>query len=75
MPTRNTPWPAGTPCWIDYGASEVDPADALDTPQHLALLQEALGHYASQLTVDGSDVVHVGGQRQPIQTRFTVRRP
>lgn len=56
-------------------ASEVDPGDALDTPQHLALLQEALGHYASQLTVDGSDVVHVGGQRQPIQTRFTVRRP
>ena len=56
-------------------ASEVDPGDALDTPQHLALLQEALGHYASQLTVDGSDVVHVGGQRQPIQSRFTVRRP
>ncbi|SNS64663.1 hypothetical protein SAMN06893096_10647 [Geodermatophilus pulveris] len=26
MPTRNTPWPAGTPCWIDYGASDVDAA-------------------------------------------------
>src|SRR3712207_8905914 len=26
MPTRNTPWPAGTPCWIDYGASEIDAA-------------------------------------------------
>ncbi|MGY1635585.1 VOC family protein [Geodermatophilus sp. SYSU D00742] len=26
MPTRNTPWPAGTPCWIDYGASDVDGA-------------------------------------------------
>ena len=26
MPNRNTPWPAGTPCWIDYGASEIDAA-------------------------------------------------
>ncbi|MFW3170066.1 VOC family protein [Geodermatophilus sp. CPCC 206100] len=26
MPTRNTPWPAGTPCWVDYGASDVDAA-------------------------------------------------
>ncbi len=24
MPTRNTPWPNGTPCWIDYGASDLD---------------------------------------------------
>ncbi|MGY1795425.1 VOC family protein [Geodermatophilus sp. SYSU D00525] len=26
MPTRNAPWPDGTPCWVDYGA--VDPAAA-----------------------------------------------
>jgi uncharacterized protein len=26
MPTRDTPWPAGTPCWVDYGASDVDAA-------------------------------------------------
>jgi hypothetical protein len=26
MPTRNTPWPDGTPCWVDYGAA--DPAAA-----------------------------------------------
>jgi predicted enzyme related to lactoylglutathione lyase len=26
MPTRNTPWPAGTPCWLDYGATDVDAA-------------------------------------------------
>src|SRR3954463_2898435 len=26
MPTRNTPWPNGTPCWIDYGASDVNAA-------------------------------------------------
>ena len=26
MPTRDTPWPDGTPCWVDYGAP--DPAGA-----------------------------------------------
>jgi predicted enzyme related to lactoylglutathione lyase len=26
MPTRDTAWPAGTPCWIDYGAGDVDGA-------------------------------------------------
>jgi predicted enzyme related to lactoylglutathione lyase len=26
MPTRNTPWPNGTPCWIDYGAADVEAA-------------------------------------------------
>ena len=24
MPTRDTPWPDGTPCWIDYGAADLD---------------------------------------------------
>lgn len=28
MPTRDTAWPAGTPCWIDYGAADVDRAQA-----------------------------------------------
>lgn len=57
-------------------ASTLDsPGERIDTPHHLARLQEALGHYASQLTVDGSDVVHVGGQRQAIQTSFTLRTP
>ncbi|WP_346621355.1 VOC family protein [Blastococcus montanus] len=23
MPTRDTPWPAGTPCWVDYGAADL----------------------------------------------------
>ena len=31
MPTRNTPWPAGTPCWIDYGAADLDAAKAFYT--------------------------------------------
>jgi predicted enzyme related to lactoylglutathione lyase len=24
MPTRDTPWPNGTPCWVDYGAADID---------------------------------------------------
>ncbi|MFD2091588.1 VOC family protein [Blastococcus deserti] len=28
MPTRDTPWPAGTPCWVDYGAADLDAAKA-----------------------------------------------
>jgi uncharacterized protein len=26
MPTRDTAWPAGTPCWIDYSAADIDAA-------------------------------------------------
>jgi uncharacterized protein len=26
MPTRDIPWPAGTPCWVDYSASDVTAA-------------------------------------------------
>lgn len=26
MTTRSEPWPAGTPCWVDYGAVDVDAA-------------------------------------------------
>ncbi len=28
MPTRDSAWPAGTPCWIDYGAADIDGAKA-----------------------------------------------
>ena len=28
MPTRDTNWPNGTPCWIDYGAADVEAAKA-----------------------------------------------
>ena len=72
-PSRAAASALGVPYW-EVASDPDSPGETLDTPQHLALLQEALGHYASQLTVDGTDVVHVGGQRQPIQTRFTLRR-
>jgi predicted enzyme related to lactoylglutathione lyase len=28
MPTRDTPWPDGTPCWVDYGAADMDATKA-----------------------------------------------
>lgn len=28
MPTRDMPWPAGTPCWVDYSAPDLDGARA-----------------------------------------------
>lgn len=34
----------------------------------------ALEHHRTQITVDGRDVIHSGGQREPIQLRIGVRR-
>lgn len=50
-------------------------ARAYALPQYLDRVREALGHHTSQLTVDGDEVVHVGGQRQPILTTSWLRRP
>ena len=48
MPTRDTAWPNGTPCWVDYGAPDVEAAKAF----YAALLgwsyeggEEAYGGY------------------------------
>lgn len=46
----------------------------LELPQHLELMQQALRRHATQLTVDGTDIVHVGGQREPITTTVGLRR-
>jgi N-acetyl-1-D-myo-inositol-2-amino-2-deoxy-alpha-D-glucopyranoside deacetylase len=50
-------------------------ADEVALPQWLPAVQRALGHYASQLGVDGAEVVHVGGQRQPIVTAVWLLAP
>lgn len=42
--------------------------------QHLPALTAALRCYPSQLTVDGTDVVHCGGQREAIVTSVGLRR-
>ena len=40
---------------------------------HRATVTAALRHHASQLTVDGSDIVHSGGQRERITTSIGLR--
>lgn len=50
-------------------------ATELALPEYLAPVRRALGNYASQLTVEGDEVVHVGGQRQPIVTTVWLTGP
>ena len=45
-------------------------AQRIDLPDYRPVARRALTHYASQLTVTDDEVVHVGGQRQPIVTSF-----
>jgi N-acetyl-1-D-myo-inositol-2-amino-2-deoxy-alpha-D-glucopyranoside deacetylase len=52
-----------------------DGAEEFALPEYLPRVQAALRHHASQLTVDGADVVHVGGQRQAILTTVWLSRP
>ncbi len=49
--------------WADARAQEIA---RLDLEAHRARVTRALGNYRSQLTVDGHDIVHVGGEREPI---------
>lgn len=48
-------------------------AEWLELGAHLRGVREALRAHASQLTVDGADVVHSGGQREPIVTSVGLR--
>lgn len=52
----------------DAGVSWYDLTDRLEQ------LLPALHAHASQYTVDGHDVIHSGGQREPLQLRTGVRR-
>lgn len=67
MPTRNTPWPAGTPCWVDYGAADLDAAKAF----YAELLGWAytggdpeFGGYLNA-TVEGAQAAGMGPQMDP----------
>jgi hypothetical protein len=67
MPTRNTPWPDGTPCWTDYGAADV----AAATSFYGSLLgwdwtvaSPEFGGYVNALK-DGSQVAGLGPLMDP----------
>ncbi|HSK32555.1 MAG TPA: PIG-L family deacetylase [Propionicimonas sp.] len=68
---------AGTPLVevVSEPLLPVHGAEEVALPQWLPAVQRALGHYASQLSVEGAEVVHVGGQRQPIVTTVWITGP
>lgn len=48
-------------------------SETLDASLALATVTEALNQHRTQLTVDGTDIVHVGGQREAITTVVGLR--
>lgn len=54
--------------------TSVEGAQAFVLERYLPRVRDALAHHASQLRVDGDEVVHVGGQRQPILTTVRLSR-
>jgi N-acetyl-1-D-myo-inositol-2-amino-2-deoxy-alpha-D-glucopyranoside deacetylase len=48
-------------------------AQFVDLSRHLGVVADALRRHASQVTVDGADVVHAGGQRERILTSLILQ--
>ncbi|WP_153503399.1 PIG-L family deacetylase [Cumulibacter manganitolerans] len=63
----------GVPMYVVRREPGDDDPVVVDGRRHLALVQHALRAHRTQLTVVGSDVVHSGGQREPIVTRVSLR--
>ena len=67
MPTRDTNWPNGTPCWVDLGAPDVDAARAFYSSVlgwgYTGGDQEFGGYYRAQ--ADGRDAAGLGPQQDP----------
>lgn len=59
--------------WPESPDADARPAVTLDLRAHRDAMVAALKRYASQVRVDGDEIVHVGGQREPIQVRVGVR--
>jgi predicted enzyme related to lactoylglutathione lyase len=67
MPTRDTPWPNGTPCWVDYGAADLDATKAF----YSSLLgweytggEPEFGGYLTA-TLNGQQAAGLGPQQDP----------
>lgn len=65
LPSTDTP---KDPC-----AEKPAEAQFFSLDAHLGVLKAALRCHATQLTVAGNDIIHSGGQRQPIQTSVGLR--
>lgn len=67
MPRRDTPWPSGTPCWVDYGAADLDSAKAFYTDVlgwGYTGGEPEFGGYLT-VTVDGEQAAGMGPQQDP----------
>ncbi|PFG29783.1 PIG-L family deacetylase [Paramicrobacterium agarici] len=75
VPPGQTAPDAGEQDTLDDQAGERDAVAFtwFDLDDRLDQVKRALAHHASQVTVDGDDVVHSGGQRTPIQTSVGLR--
>ncbi|WP_168203825.1 PIG-L family deacetylase [Humibacter ginsenosidimutans] len=63
---------AGVP-FVELVEPDAAGAFVVDSSDRLGAVKDALRAHATQLTVDGGDVVHSGGQREPIRTAVGVR--
>jgi uncharacterized protein len=62
MVTRDTPWPDGTPCWVDLGTGDIQKAVSFYSSQFGWDIQrggEEVGGY-SMATLDGRNVAGIG---------------
>ncbi len=69
MPTRSTPWPAGTPCWVDLGAPDLAAATAFYgrvLGWTFADMGEEYGHY-TLAKVDGKAAAAIAPTQGPDQ--------
>lgn len=60
MPTRDTAWPAGTPCWVDYSATELSAAQAFYADVLGWTYTEGQPEYGGYLTCLSSDRAAAG---------------
>jgi uncharacterized protein len=68
--TRDTPWPAGTPCWVDLGVSDIPKAIAFYTAQFGWNVEQGgpeVGGY-SIANLDGKAVAGIGPLQGPPET-------
>lgn len=61
--------------FVTVATERADATEWHDLPELRDRLRTVLSAYRTQLTVDGDEVVHVGGQRQPIETWFGLAAP
>ena len=71
MVTRDTPWPDGTPCWVDLGTNDIPKAISFYSSQFGWDIQQGgpeVGGY-SMAKLDGRNVAAIGPLMGPPERR------